>query len=560
MLARYLRAEEPALFPNSPWDELPDLELPAPRRREGLGRAHIPVSTREPLAQAWFDQGLRLLHLGWRSESRRAFAEAARRDPELAMAWWGLALTRGAGARCATARAEAIHRALALSEGVTDAEQRYIVAATFLADKGPANGRHGFVREMEGLIDRFPEDAEARLLLAGFLADGYESDGRPGPGQPYAQALVRELLRTHPHHEGVHHAWVQLMEESARPGEAVESARRLRLLVPQVGTALLSAGRLLLRTGHTHDARETLEAAVAVEDAWLQQEGIPGAAASVAGQALRLLVQACADAGRYGEAQGWARRLRTRVEDVTPRLGQSLVFAAGALSGLHLRFGFWRAAAELRVELPEGSRPAEQVLLRGMETYARGLRALELGKLTEAERSCEALDALSLSLAEERKGDGRLLCPRDVARVVELAGCELRGALESRQGDPARAEATLIRAMRLERRLRGAGPAPFSRQARETLARARLRAGRADKAVDLAESLVKDRPGSGHAWLLLAEVHVARGDRDAATRALASCLECWRGADAHLSEIQRARIFRSERVELGGGEAANASY
>ncbi|OJH38220.1 tetratricopeptide repeat protein [Cystobacter ferrugineus] len=559
MLARYLRAEEPALFPISPWDETPDLELPTPRLREGLGRAHIPVSTREPLAQAWFDQGLRLLHLGWRSESRRAFAEAARRDPELAMAWWGLALTRGAGARCATARAEAIHRALALSEGVTDAEQRYIVAATFLADKGPANGRHGFVREMEGLIDRFPEDAEARLLLAGFLADGYESDGRPGPGQPYAQALVRELLRTHPHHEGVHHAWVQLMEDSARPGEAVESARRLRLLVPQVGTALLSAGRLLLRTGHTHDARETLEAAVAVEDAWLQQEGIPGAGASVAGQALRLLVQACADAGRYGEAQGWARRLRARVEDVTPQLGQSLVFAAGALSGLHLRFGFWRAAAEMRVELPEGSRPAEQVLLRGMETYARGLRALEMGKLTEAERACEALDALSLSLAEERKGDGRLLCPRDVARVVELAGCELRGALESRQGDPARAEATLIRSMRLERRLRGAGPTPFSRQARETLARARIRAGRADKAVDLAESLVRERPGSGHAWLLLAEVHVARGDREAAARALASCLECWRSADAHLSEIQRARLFRAERVELGGGEAANAS-
>jgi hypothetical protein len=192
MLARYLRAEEPALFPVSPWDELPDLELPTPVLREGLGRAHITVSTRVPLAQAWFDQGLRLLHLGWRGESRRAFAEAARRDPELAMAGGGLALTRGAGARCATARAEAIHRALALSEGVTDAEQRYIVAATFLADKGPANGRHGFVREMEGLIDRFPEDAEARLLLAGFLADGYEADGHPGPGQPYAQALVRE--------------------------------------------------------------------------------------------------------------------------------------------------------------------------------------------------------------------------------------------------------------------------------------------------------------------------------------------------------------------------------
>ncbi|MET0405526.1 MAG: tetratricopeptide repeat protein [Cystobacter sp.] len=554
MLARYLRAEESVPFATTPWDELPDLELPPPLLREGIGSAHLPVSTRNPLAQAWFDQGLRLLHLGWRSESRRAFAEAARRDPELAMAWWGLALTRGGGARCAAARAEAIHRALALSEGVTDAEQRYIVAATFLADKGPANGRHGFVREMEGLIDRFPEDAEARLLLAGFLADGYEPDGRPGPGQPYAQALVRELLRTHPDHEGVHHAWVQMMEESARPGEALESAHRLRLLVPRVGTALLGAGRLLLRTGHVQEARETLEAAVDVEDAWFHQEGLSVSPSCVAGPALRLLVQACADAGRYGEAQGWARRLRTRAEGTAPRLGQSLLFAGGALSSLHLRFGFWRAASELRVELPEDAPLAERVLLSGMETYARGVRALEMGRLSDVTRACAELDALFLSLAEERKAEGRLLCPRDVARVVELAGCELRGALESRQGDPARAEATLIRAMRLERRLRSVGPAAFSRQVRETLARARIRAHRADRALELADSLVRERPGSGHAWLLLAEVHAARGDREAATRALGACLERWRNADAHLSEVQRARLFRMEPERSAGME------
>ncbi|HEX8823200.1 MAG TPA: hypothetical protein VF794_24940, partial [Archangium sp.] len=450
MLARHLRAEDPSIFPAGPWDDVPDAELPTPPLREGLGRAHLKVSTRVPLAQAYFDQGLRLLHLGWGTEARRSFAEAARQDPNLAMAYWGLALTRGAGARYVTARAEAIHRALSLCEGITDAEQRYIVAATFLADKGPANGRHGFVREMEALIDRCPEDADARLLLAGFLSDGYESDGRPAAGQPYAQALLRDLLRTHPHHEGVHHAWVQVMVDSSRPEVALESARRLRLLAPHASTALLGSGRLLLRVGHTREAREVLEAAVAVEDVWLAHESPPETAAPVAGLALRLLTVACAEAGRYGQAQSWARRLRAWVEAVTPHSTQGLVFAANTLSCLHLRFGFWLAAAEARVALGTGSSLAERGLLSGMEVYARGLRALEAGKLVEAERACDELDTLHPPLAEERRGEGRTLCPRDTARVVELAACELRGALEARQGEYARAEALLIKAWRLE--------------------------------------------------------------------------------------------------------------
>ena len=123
------------------------------------------------------------------------------------------------------------------------------------------------------------------------------------------------------------------------------------------------------------------------------------------GLALRLLVQVCADAGRYGEAQSWARRLRHRVEAMTPHPGQALVFAAGTLSSLHLRFGFWLAAADLRVDLEPEARVAERGLLTGMELYARGLRALETGKLVEAERACDELDALHPPLSEERKAD-----------------------------------------------------------------------------------------------------------------------------------------------------------
>ncbi|HVG57066.1 MAG TPA: hypothetical protein VNA24_00825 [Hyalangium sp.] len=545
MLARLLRADEPSLFSRGPWDEVTDSELPTPPLREGLGQAHLPVSTRVPLAQACFDQGLCLLHMGWGTEARRAFAEAARQDPKLAMAWWGLSLTRGAGGRFMPSRVEAIGKALALCEGATDHEQRYIVAANLLAEKGPANGRMVFVREMESLIDRYPEDAEARLLLAGFMMDGYELDGRPGAGQPYAQALLRELLRTHPYHEGVHLAWVFAMLGSRRPEAAKESALRLLALASPAGPYLLWAGRLLQRIGLTEQAREAFQRAIEIDDAWLAQEKLPVSAAPSASEAMRQLITMCADAGQYREGQAWARRLRARVEEAEGAQAAALV--ACSLAGLHLRFGFWRAAADLHVKLGEEASSAERGLLEGLRHYTRGLAALEAGRVVETERACEALEVLRGTLAKERRSDGYVLCPRDVARVVEVAAEELQGALDARRGDAARAEATLTRATRLERRLRMAGPVPFSRPARETLARVRLRHGREEKALELALELAAERPGSGHARFLMAEARVAMGSFPEAELDFLAFLECWRQADTHLPELQRARAFMTGR-------------
>jgi len=542
MLSRLLRNDEPSVYVQAAWEDVADEALPRPVLREGLGTSHLKVSTRVPLAQAWFDQGLSLLHLGWGPEARRSFAEAARLDPELAMAWWGLALTRGPGARFATARAEAMARALALSEGLPDVEQRYIVAASLLAEKGPSNGRHAFVREMEGLVDRYPEDAEAKLLLAGFLADGYEPDGRPGQGQPYAQALLRELLRTHPDHAGVHFAWLCTMLPSPRPEAARESALRLPKLAPGASFALLVSGRLLGRLGETDAAYRVLEAAVEADDAYLAAESLPTVFAPCAELAMRLLSQGCAEAGQYSDAQTWARRLRQRVEAAGGE-AQAVLFAATTLVSTHLRFGFCRAAADVSLELSGELTVAEQALRDGVRLYTRGINALDAGRLPDAERACASLEALQPVLAEVRRSETRALCPRDVSRVLEVAECELRGALESRRGDGGRAEATLIRAWRMERRLRASGPAAFSRHARETLARARLRGEREEKALELARALVEERPGCGHFRLLLAEARAALGERVLAVQDFNSFLDRWRDADAHLPELRRARTY-----------------
>src|SRR5215472_1435818 len=73
---------------------LPPEQLPVPVRMEGIGNSHITIKA-TPEAQAWFDQGLSLMHDFWDYESEKAFEQGIRVDPNCAMCWWGLAQSEG---------------------------------------------------------------------------------------------------------------------------------------------------------------------------------------------------------------------------------------------------------------------------------------------------------------------------------------------------------------------------------------------------------------------------------------------------------------------------------
>src|SRR6476469_865854 len=66
----------------------------APRLQK-LGVHTFPVSTRNAQAQLFMNQGLNLSYAFNHAEAGRAYREAARLDPNLAMAYWGQALVLG---------------------------------------------------------------------------------------------------------------------------------------------------------------------------------------------------------------------------------------------------------------------------------------------------------------------------------------------------------------------------------------------------------------------------------------------------------------------------------
>ena len=107
---------------------------PLAPRLQNLGVHTFPVSTAVARAQLFMNQGLNLTYGFNHAEAGRAFAEAARLDPSLAMAYWGQALVLGPNINAPMDAAaepkalELIAKAMALKRHASPRERAYIDA------------------------------------------------------------------------------------------------------------------------------------------------------------------------------------------------------------------------------------------------------------------------------------------------------------------------------------------------------------------------------------------------------------------------------------------------
>src|SRR4051812_41852719 len=82
---------EPAGPPALTLEKIAEGATPMP----DLGTWHRAITTTNPDAQAYFDQGLRLVYGFNHDEAARSFAKAAMLDPTCASCYWGVALVLG---------------------------------------------------------------------------------------------------------------------------------------------------------------------------------------------------------------------------------------------------------------------------------------------------------------------------------------------------------------------------------------------------------------------------------------------------------------------------------
>src|SRR5262245_35554022 len=139
----------------------------------GLSDLNHPVSTKNPEAQKFFDQGLALIYAFNHEEARRSFEQAAKLDPKMAMAQWGIALAVGPNynesqidpERLAAAR-RALEKAGELGAGASEKERDYVAALTkrFHIPGDLKKGAMDYRDAMAALHKKYPKDVDAAVL------------------------------------------------------------------------------------------------------------------------------------------------------------------------------------------------------------------------------------------------------------------------------------------------------------------------------------------------------------------------------------------------------------
>jgi tetratricopeptide (TPR) repeat protein len=251
------------------------LERPLPLR-DGIGSAHEAVSTSDPQAQRFYDQGLAYLHSYMWIEAARSFHQALRLDAKLAMAEVGLSyayveLNAPGEARGALARAQM------LAEGANAHDHRLIDLRVMqmAAEGGGAPALAAYRSALDAMVTAFPEDEEI-LLLRG-LAESSDPSER-GQGSVAASIPYYEKARAlAPSHFAAHHYLAHAFENAGRTADALASAEAYAKMAPQVPHAIHMLGHELRRAGRIADAITEFERADALEREYLAAERVPAA-------------------------------------------------------------------------------------------------------------------------------------------------------------------------------------------------------------------------------------------------------------------------------------------
>jgi tetratricopeptide (TPR) repeat protein len=516
-------------------------KLPPPIHLNGIGQAHIPITTKSPEAQQWFDQGLALLHCFWFYEAERAFEQAVRLDPDCAMCHWGLFQAVESDNDHDQAMAE-LARAKELAPKTTDREQRYIRASAVQQEKKGEEATHAYIKEMEALEAHYPDDLEAKLLLAGTLITGYDPKGDPHPNALYGQALLRNLLHDHPENAAANHYWIHAVEGSDHPEWALESAKKLGRLAPASGHIVHMPGHIFYRLGDYERAREIFLEAGRVDRDYMDKQHVSIANDWNYSHNLSYLVADCAEDGRYREALQHAAELQGLADnpDESDNPGFYILQIGSSAARLALRYGHWDDAIHhpMNFGVADGKLSAGARGYRdGLLAYARGMKAAEAGDRAEAGRQSDVLDALLWRLSREEVKDGSATNIRDrVVKILNTASLDLRANL----ADGAKALTLFDEAAAQERELGYSEPPQYARPEAESLGYALMRAAKYADARDAFQKTLHERPKSGFALYGIALAWDREGDRAEAANAYREFLEAWKNADRDLAQIKAA--------------------
>ncbi|MCH4552476.1 tetratricopeptide repeat protein [Aestuariibaculum lutulentum] len=253
---------------------------------ENLGNHNYKVSTKNELAQRFFNQGIRLTYAFNHAEAHRSFMEASRLDPNCAMAFWGQAYTLGPNINDPQPDDErklkyneAIANAVKQIKNASPKEQALIEALThrYSTDltKDVEELNMAYMKAMENVVVQYPNDSDIQTLYAASVMNTvpwnyWDKKGNPSPNIDKAKSALEKAMELDPDNPGAHHYYIHMVE-LPKPDKAVPSAEKLASLIPAAGHIVHMPSHIYIRVGRYKDAVEANQKAILADEDYISQ-------------------------------------------------------------------------------------------------------------------------------------------------------------------------------------------------------------------------------------------------------------------------------------------------
>ena len=513
----------------------------------GMGQYSYPVTADGALTQRFFDQGLVLTYGFNHLEAELSYREAARRDPNCAMAYWGVALVQGPNINLGmqpdvVPKAwEAIQKAVALKDKVTEKERGLIDALAARYQESATDDRsafdQAFADAMGKLHEKYPDDSVIGTIYAESMMDLHPWDywyanGVPKPWTLQILGVLKDVLSKDPNNPGANHLYVHTIEASRTPDKGVPSAERLRTAVPGAGHLLHMPSHIDIRVGAYKEGMIANEKSIMADDSYF---------AAVCGQAgvyglayyphnWHFLWATASLAGDRAKTVEAARGLASKVYQEAMRSMKLAVLEHFLTIPIHamVKFEDWAGV------LAEPNFADDLVYGQGTWHWARAIALARTGKVADAEKELAALTSIA---ADTTLNEYRIFDKNSAGEVLAIAKEVASGEIAAAKGETDKAVEHLNEAVRLEDAMRYTEPSDWPASTRHTLGRVLLNAGKYREAEIQYKEDLAIYPENGWALQGLLRCHEAMEEKEAVADVKARLERAWAHADIEVGSV-----------------------
>ena len=509
---------------------------------QGLGSHTRPITTKSPQAQKYFDQGMNLLFGFAHGASMRSFQEAARLDPECAMAHWGLALASGPHINFPLVpppMAEQAWKALQLAQKhATSAKpvERALIEALGKRyaqpqpeDRSPLD--RAYADAMRGVWKAYPKDPDVGVLFAEAMMDlrpwdQWTPEGQAQPGTDEIIATLDAVIKLEPKHPFANHLYIHAVEASPKPERAIPAADRLRDLQPGLPHNVHMPSHIDIRVGDWHKAVTANQKAVEADKRYRAVVGPPKDMIIVyAAHNGHMLAYA---AMMTGQRELALKHIRAMVAEMPADFLKEWAGMVEGFVGLPyevmVRFGLWDQI------LAEPDHPEYMPFTRALRLAARGVAQSAKGnpKAARVEQAAY-LEAIKKVPADSTMGNNSAL------GILAVCTPMLEGEILVREGKVDGGIAQLREAIKAEDVLKYDEPPGWILPVRHALGATLIQAGRFGAAEEVYHEDLKRLPENGWSLFGLARSLKLQNMPKEAEEFEARFKKVWRNADTQIT-------------------------